>query len=180
MTAADRRFGTGWLSGTAALFLGICVLGAVLCIRFPALLTVPEARSLYPLAAIRLAIHICAIGAFVRLGWRDRAQELTRWFLTQQKPIGWRQWPEVVRREDRVPHFLGDLPHTWVGSDFVRSVLDMLAYEREDDESLVLGAGVRSRPSTTIHSSPDSHSGRWTHSARTRASTFSRTLRAAT
>ena len=65
MTAADRRFGTGWLSGTAALFLGICVLGAVLCIRFPALLTVPEARSLYPLAAIRLAIHVCAIGAFV-------------------------------------------------------------------------------------------------------------------
>jgi hypothetical protein len=83
-----------------------------------------------------------AIGAFVRLGWRDRAQELMTWFLSQQKPIGWRQWPEVVRREDRVPHFLGDLPHTWVGSDFVRSVLDMLAYEREEDESLVLGAGV--------------------------------------
>jgi hypothetical protein len=83
-----------------------------------------------------------AIGAFVRLGWRDRAQELMSWFLSQQKPIGWRQWPEVVRREDRVPHFLGDLPHTWVGSDFVRSVLDMLAYEREEDESLVLGAGV--------------------------------------
>src|SRR4029453_3939837 len=42
----------------------------------------------------------------------------------------------------RVPHFLGDLPHTWVGSDFVRSVLDMLAYEREADDALVLGAGV--------------------------------------
>jgi hypothetical protein len=83
-----------------------------------------------------------AIGAFVRLGWRDRALELVTWFLTQQKPIGWRQWPEVVRREDRVPHFVGDLPHTWVGSDFVRSVLDMLAYEREGDESLVVGAGV--------------------------------------
>jgi len=64
-TAPDRRLGTGWLSGTAALFLGLCVLGAVLCIRFPALLTVPEARALYPLAAIRLAIHICAIGAFI-------------------------------------------------------------------------------------------------------------------
>jgi hypothetical protein len=83
-----------------------------------------------------------AIGAFVRLGWRDRAQELLTWFMSQQKPIGWRQWPEVVFREDRVPHFIGDLPHTWVGSDFVRSVLDMLAYEREEDESLVLGAGV--------------------------------------
>jgi hypothetical protein len=34
------------------------------------------------------------------------------------------------------------MPHTWVGSDFMRSVLDMLAYEREDDDALVVGAGV--------------------------------------
>ncbi|MCW5748490.1 MAG: hypothetical protein KIT36_20040, partial [Alphaproteobacteria bacterium] len=64
-TAVDRRLGTGWLSGAVALFLGLCVLGAVLCIRFPALLTMPEARSLYPLATIRLAIHVCAIVGFV-------------------------------------------------------------------------------------------------------------------
>ena len=34
------------------------------------------------------------------------------------------------------------MPHTWVGTDFVRSVLDMLAYENESDSSLVIGAGV--------------------------------------
>ena len=38
--------------------------------------------------------------------------------------------------------FIGDLPHTWVGSDFVRSVLDMFAYARETDDALVVGAGV--------------------------------------
>ncbi|MGQ0721852.1 MAG: discoidin domain-containing protein [Candidatus Eiseniibacteriota bacterium] len=84
------------------------------------------------------------VGAFVRLGWRDRAAELLEFFLDDQRPAPWRQWPEVVWRDLRSPRFLGDLPHGWVGSDFLRSVLDMLAYEREDDQALVLGAGVPS------------------------------------
>ena len=71
------------------------------------------------------------LGAFVRLGWRDRAQELLAFFLAYQKPVGWRQWPEVVWHDARTPHFLGDLPHTWCGSDYVRSMLDMLAYVDE-------------------------------------------------
>jgi hypothetical protein len=83
-----------------------------------------------------------SIGAFVRLGWRDRAQELLEFFLRYRRPPGWQQWAEVVWRDERTPHFIGDLPHTWVGSDYVRSVLDMLAYDRERDSSLVVGAGV--------------------------------------
>jgi hypothetical protein len=82
------------------------------------------------------------IGAFVRLGWRDRAQELTDWFLAERRPAGWRQWPEVVDSLLRRPRFLGDLPHTWVGSDFVRSALDLFSYERESDSTLVVAAGV--------------------------------------
>ncbi len=83
------------------------------------------------------------VGAFVRLGWRERAGELLEYFLKGQRPEGWHQWPEVVWREPRTPHFIGDLPHTWVGSDYVRSVLDMLAYTRESDDALVIGAGVQ-------------------------------------
>jgi hypothetical protein len=82
------------------------------------------------------------LGAFVRLGWRDRADSLLAWFMTQRRPAEWRQWPEVVWRKMREPHFLGDLPHTWVGSDFARSVLDMIAYARESDDALVIAAGV--------------------------------------
>jgi hypothetical protein len=84
------------------------------------------------------------VGAFVRLGWRERAAELLEFFLDDQRPPTWRQWPEVVWREQRMPRFLGDLPHGWVGSDFLRSALDMLAWEREEDQALVLGAGVPS------------------------------------
>jgi hypothetical protein len=74
--------------------------------------------------------------------WRDRAHELLEFFLADQRPRGWSQWPEVVRRDMRAPNFLGDLPHTWVGSDYIRSVLDMFAYVRESDEALVIGAGI--------------------------------------
>lgn len=82
------------------------------------------------------------VGAMVRLGWRDRAQQSLQWFLGNRRPPGFQHWAEVVGRDARQPRFIGDMPHTWCGTDYVRSVLDMLAYEREADSSLVIGAGV--------------------------------------
>ena len=82
------------------------------------------------------------VGAFVRLGWRERAWDAARWFLDDRAPPPWNQWAEVVTPTPRTPFFLGDLPHAWVASDFVRSALDMFAYVRESDDSLVLAAGV--------------------------------------
>jgi hypothetical protein len=82
------------------------------------------------------------VGTFVRLGEPERARELLGLFLNDQRPASWSQWPEVVFKDLRAPSFLGDLPHTWVGSDYVRSFLDLLAYERESDQALVLAAGV--------------------------------------
>ncbi len=82
------------------------------------------------------------VAAFVRLGWRERANEVREWFFGHRAPLAWNQWGEVVTPTPRTPFFLGDLPHAWVGSDFVRSALDMFAYVREVDESLVLAAGV--------------------------------------
>ena len=82
------------------------------------------------------------VGTFVRMGWRDRAHELLDFFIQDRQPEGWNQWAEVVAREPRKPFFLGDVPHAWVASDYVRSVLDMFAYERESDKALVIGAGI--------------------------------------
>jgi hypothetical protein len=81
-------------------------------------------------------------GVFVRLGWRDRAQRLLAGFMADRRPPGWNQWPEVVWRDPRHPGFLGDLPHAWVAAEYVRSFLDSLAYERDDDHALVLAAGI--------------------------------------
>lgn len=85
------------------------------------------------------------VSAFVRLGWRDRAWDALSFFFKDRTPQAWNQWAEVVSRTPRAPFFLGDLPHAWVASDFVRSVLDMFAYERESDDSLVIAAGLPPR-----------------------------------
>ncbi|MBD8636265.1 discoidin domain-containing protein [Stenotrophomonas sp. CFBP 13725] len=82
------------------------------------------------------------VAAFVRLGWRDRAWQATEFFFKDRSPQAWNQWAEVVSRTPRKPFFVGDLPHAWVASDFVRSALDMFAYNRDIDQSLVLAAGV--------------------------------------
>jgi hypothetical protein len=78
----------------------------------------------------------------LRLGRTDRAHEALDWFMSHQRPAGWNAWAEVVWRDPRAPKFIGDLPHTWVGSDFLRSVLDFFAYEREEDDALVVGDGI--------------------------------------
>ena len=82
------------------------------------------------------------VGTFVRMDQPERARKLLDIFLKDRRPPAWNQWPEVVYRDLRAPGFLGDLPHTWVGSDYVRSFLDLLAYERDSDHALVLAAGV--------------------------------------
>ncbi|HEV8239815.1 MAG TPA: discoidin domain-containing protein [Thermoanaerobaculia bacterium] len=87
------------------------------------------------------------VGSFVRLSlaepkWKARAHELLAYYLRDQRPPEWNAWPEAVHRDYRAPKFLGDLPHGWVGSDFIRSFLDLFAFERREDQALVLGAGV--------------------------------------
>jgi hypothetical protein len=81
-------------------------------------------------------------GSFVRLGARDRAQALFNFFFADRRPAAWSHWAEVVWPEVRTPKFIGDMPHGWVGSDFIRSYLDLFAYDRDEDGALVLGAGL--------------------------------------
>ncbi|MBI5865812.1 MAG: hypothetical protein HZB38_15175 [Planctomycetes bacterium] len=83
------------------------------------------------------------VGAFVLMGRPDEAHELLDWFFQYQRPAGWHQWGEVAYRDENYPGFVGDMPHTWVGSDFVNSVRNMFVYERDD--ALVLAAGVPKR-----------------------------------
>lgn len=82
------------------------------------------------------------VGALVRLGQRERALQAMAYFYRDRRPAGWNQWAEVVLRDAREPRFLGDMPHGWVASDQIRSVLDLFAYEHEGERALVLAAGV--------------------------------------
>ena len=87
--------------------------------------------------------EIRAVGSFVLLGAKARAHEVLDWFLGYQRPEGWNHWAEVVWSDSSRGAFVGDMPHTWVGSDFVNAVRMMFVYEREEDSTLIVGAGIR-------------------------------------
>lgn len=80
------------------------------------------------------------VGTFVQMGQPERARQALEWFFTHSRPESWNHWAEVVFRDPATPEFIGDMPHTWVGSDFIRSILDMFAHESGD--ALVLAAAV--------------------------------------
>lgn len=82
------------------------------------------------------------VGAFVRLGHRERALTALDFFFADVRPRAWNGWAEVVDRDLRAPRFIGDMPHAWISSDYIRSALDLFAYERDSDHALVLAAGI--------------------------------------
>ena len=86
--------------------------------------------------------EIRIIGALVRLGRRDAALELLRFFLSDRRPRPWNQWPEIAWCDQRAPAHVGDLPHTWISAEYVLALRSLFAYERDSDHSLILAAGL--------------------------------------
>ena len=84
--------------------------------------------------------EVRTIGTFIRLGWIDRSHQYMDWLMERRDPEGWNQWGEIAYREQSPARFVGDMPHTWVGSGAILSILSMFAYEEGD--AIVLAAGV--------------------------------------
>jgi hypothetical protein len=82
------------------------------------------------------------IGSFIYLDEPERAHELIRFFLNDQRPQGWNHWAEVVWKDYRAPKYIGDMPHTWVGSDFINAIRSMFVYESEYDSSIIIGSAL--------------------------------------
>ncbi len=83
------------------------------------------------------------IGSYILLGEADRAYALINYFMSNRRPKGWNHWAEVVWSDPRLPRFIGDMPHTWCGSDFINSARMLFAYENEYKSQLVLCAGIK-------------------------------------
>ncbi len=80
--------------------------------------------------------------ALVRLGRREDAWEVYDFLMPGRRPLAWNGWPEVVWRDPRRGDYIGDMPHGWIAADFIRATRSLLVYERENDEALILGAGL--------------------------------------
>ncbi|MFZ4620031.1 MAG: discoidin domain-containing protein [Bacteroidota bacterium] len=83
------------------------------------------------------------VGTFVYLGQKERAHYALEYFLNDQRPKGWNHWAEVVANGYRTVRFIGDMPHTWVGSDYINAIRAMFVYEIDDAHSVVIGAGLK-------------------------------------
>lgn len=88
------------------------------------------------------AYEVRIVGALVRLGRRDDAAELLAFLMKDRRPCVWNQWPEITWRNPRSPGHLGDVPHTWIGAEYVLAVRSVLVDEHPSDGALVLAAGV--------------------------------------
>jgi hypothetical protein len=82
------------------------------------------------------------VTALLLLGQPERAFEVLEYLVGVQRPMAWKQWQEIVWRDATAPKFIGDMPHTWISSSFIRAVRSLFAFERESDDALVLGAGL--------------------------------------
>lgn len=83
------------------------------------------------------------ITTFLLLGEKEKAYRLLNFLLQYQIPKNWHHWAEVVWRDSSRPEFIGDMPHTWVGSDFINAFRTMIAFEDENDSSLILLSGFK-------------------------------------
>ncbi len=78
---------------------------------------------------------------FFRIGERDRGLAVLRYFTAEStRPHDWNHFAEVVHAKVRAPSYIGDMPHTWISSDYINAVRSIFAYEKGD--SLVVAAGV--------------------------------------
>jgi hypothetical protein len=110
------------------------------------------------------------VTALNRMGQRDRALETLAFFMGDRRPKAWNQWGEIVWREPGVPRFIGDMPHTWVGSEFIRAIRSLFVYEHAEDQALVLASGlhadwVRSEEGVSVKGLP-THYGKLNYSLR--------------
>jgi hypothetical protein len=68
------------------------------------------------------------------------ASELLYRLRSSRYPPGWQVFAEVVRSPMRSVFYLGDMPHTWVGAEYVRAVIGMLMHENDRGLELLPGA----------------------------------------
>src|SRR3989338_94621 len=61
----DKKIGSGWISGSVAIFFGVLALGGVVTFMYPSILTSPDFRAHYPLDLFRFLIGACLYLSFV-------------------------------------------------------------------------------------------------------------------
>jgi len=76
---------------------------------------------------------------FVHMDRPADALTVLHGLLADRRPRAWQMWPEVVHSRPRYPGYIGDMPHTWIGAEYVRTLVGMLLHEGDDGLHLLPG-----------------------------------------
>ncbi len=128
---ARKALGRRWLPGIVALFLATLAAFAVACLRFPALLTTPELRAVYPMPLVRaliaggivLAAALGGLAVALGRGRRLGALALLVAFAAQLAGGAWVEVETPVARS----HHLG---LDWLALDLLLLVVIFVPLER--------------------------------------------------
>jgi hypothetical protein len=77
--------------------------------------------------------------AYVALDRPRDADELLVRLMSDRRPREWQMFAEVVYSDPRHAIYLGDMPHTWIGSEYARALFGMLMHEGDDRLQLLPG-----------------------------------------
>jgi len=77
--------------------------------------------------------------SYVHLNRPQDADELLKSLMNHRRPKAWQEFAEVVHSRLRHPGYLGDMPHTWIGAEYVRTIFGMLMHEADDHIVLLPG-----------------------------------------
>jgi hypothetical protein len=80
--------------------------------------------------------------ALTTLGFRKEAFDLHEILFGDRRPANWNQFAEVVHSDSRKGAYIGDMPHTWVGSDYVNAVRGLILMEEDESKTLNLLFGT--------------------------------------
>jgi hypothetical protein len=80
--------------------------------------------------------------ALATLGYRKEAFDLHEILFKDMRPANWNQFAEVVLSDSRRGVYIGDMPHTWVGSGYVNSVRGLILMEEDKSKTLNLLFGT--------------------------------------
>ena len=79
------------------------------------------------------------VPALVDLGHKDRAIALLDYLNSCRRPPAWNHLAEVVLGDPRMGSYIGDMPHTWVGSGYMNAIRVLLIREQGDQLQLLRG-----------------------------------------
>ena len=76
------------------------------------------------------------------LGYRKEAVHLHDMLFEGRRPANWNEFAEVVHSDSRKGAYIGDMPHTWVGSDYINAVRGLIVMEEDTTKILNLLFGT--------------------------------------